>query len=143
MTRDEIDIWFDISGALFRDLMPRNLVEHALGGGMTRFEHAFLAHREECRVDEALITLAMAADERCVKAVFSRLTEDTIIALASRWLHYTRTWKDKERTGDLSQYLIPGHWDDWRAVFLSMIQDKAAATSACRFLWPEEFPAQT
>ena len=137
MGGNDTSFWFEISGSLFRDLMPRGVIEPALAGVLTAAEHAFLVHREEKHVDEALLSMAAAPDEAAVKAVFSQLSNDTVIAMASRWMHYTREWKNKEKSGELLQCLPPGHLDDWRAVFLSLVQDSEARTSLARDLWPE------
>jgi hypothetical protein len=129
--------WLELSGGLFRSLMPRELIKPALSGGLTPAEHAFLAHREEKSVDEALIAMAGAKDEAGVKAVFLGLSDDTVIAMASRWVRYSTVWKEKANSGELDLLLPPGHLDDWRAVFLSLVQDFEARTSAARRLWPE------
>lgn len=134
---EDVSIWFEISGALFRDLMPRDVIEPVLLGTLTAAEHAFLAHREEKRVDEALLAMAAAPDEAAVKRVFSQLSDDTVIAMASRWVRYTREWKNKEMSGELLQSLPPGHLDDWRAVYLSQVQGFEARTSLALEIWPE------
>lgn len=131
MDKTEIKDWLDISRLLFGRLIPRELAEKTLS--VTPAEHAFLAHREESRVDTALIAMALADGETGVKAVFDELSDDTVMAMVSRWLHYAKAWNtDSESLRD--QELSPGLRDIWRAVFLSMTTDRAAAEAAAERL---------
>lgn len=131
MTDNDVKDWRDISSLLFRDLIPSDLAEKTVM--KTPAEHAFLAHREEGRVDKALVTMALADGEAGVKKVFEALSEDTIIAMASRWMHYSKAWKTD--SAELRrQELSPGLRDIWRAVFLSMTVDRAAAEAAAERL---------
>ena len=60
--------------------------------------------RESARVDHALIALATAVDEAQVRALFGQLSGDTVIALFSRWAHYTQAWQSLLNQRD------PRHW---------------------------------
>ena len=131
MNDKDIKDWTDISGLLFKSLISRELAEKVLM--MTPAEHAFLAHREEGRVDSALIAMALADGEAGVKTVFGTLGEDTIMAITTRWMHYTRAWKT-DSSGLRRQELSPGLRDIWRAVFLSMTVNRKAAEAAAERL---------
>lgn len=127
MNDDDVKDWVEISRALFGRLVPRAQAERVLN--LTPAEHAFLAHREERRVDSALVAMALAGGESGVKAVFDGLSEDTIMAMTSRWLHYARAWNTD--TAELRrQELTPGLRDIWPAIFLAMTVDREAAEAA-------------
>lgn len=135
MTSEVDSLWFEMSGALFRRLIPKEIVEPALRGGLTAAEHTFLAHRETKRVDDALIAMALAAGEEEVKAIFAELSNDTIIALASRWARYMEEWRSKAKSGELHQWIPPKQQDMWRAIYLSLVADQPAQTAAAIRLW--------
>lgn len=126
---DDTDVrdWLDISRGLFGELIPRDLAEKVFT--LTPAEHAFLAHRESRRVDDALISMALAGGEAGVKAVFGTLESDTVMAMASRWLHYAKAWNTE--TDELRrQELTPGLRAIWPAIFLAMMLDRSAAVAA-------------
>jgi hypothetical protein len=127
MTDNDVKDWMDISRSLFGQLIPRAVAEKTVT--MLPGEHALLTDREAVRVDRALIALALADGEVGVKAIFETLGEDTIMVMASRWMHYARAW-NTDSAVLRRQELSPGLRDTWRAVFLSMTADRQAAEAA-------------
>jgi hypothetical protein len=141
MNNDMI-IWLGISKALFRDIIPGELVEEALNGGLSPAEYAFLVHREELRVDSALLTMSRAADRPAALEIGKGLPDDTLIALASRWGHYATAWKKQGQDPNHRQWL-PLDNRAWRVILLTMVQESEAQMLALSLLLQEVSPVPT
>ena len=135
----QIQDWLEISGALLQTLLPKGPGVEVFGVGMSADGFAALVERESARVDHALIALATAVDEAQVRALFGQLSGDTVIALFSRWAHYTQAWQSLLNQRDPRHWLPPNRNDWWRAVFLAMTGENWYSTEAARSLWPQAF----
>ncbi len=138
MTKNpDVTLWLSLAQALFHDLKPKDAGFEICGAGMKKSEHAFLAHRETKRVNEALISMSLAKDEEEVHKMFNNLSKDTVMALFSRWVHYFAAWKEMEYVAQPHLWVPPR--DIWRAILLAMTDDVPAASEACKQIWPEFF----
>jgi hypothetical protein len=131
-------LWVDLSAALFRQVIPFNVRDDF--SGMTQAEHAFLAHKESRRVDEALVAMALSAGEQEVNSIVSTLQKDTVLALASRWAIFLDLAKAKASDPSFQLWFSPGDRDTWRVILLSLLQDRPAAEGHLRSLWGAAFP---
>ena len=131
--------WLEVSKALLQSLLPQDAGLEVFGVGMAPVDFAALVEREAPRVDHALTALATAAGEAEARAVFRQLEAETVIALFSRWAHYTKAWQSQFSQADPQHWLPPHRNDWWRAVFLSMTGENWYSTDAVRTLWPMAF----
>lgn len=139
MKNEDVDLWLAISGALFRDLLPKGSGYEMCGQGMDPDEFAALVDRETDRVDHALVAMAEARDERELKELVAQLSNDTLIALFSRWAHYTAAWKEMLYDSAPRLLIPPRGKDIWRAILLAMTGEEVHSTDAAKRLWPELF----
>lgn len=135
-----LDLWLDMSHALFLALVPQETKVTVLAVH-SRPEHAFLIHKEEVRVDRALVSMALSSGEKECLAVISALDNETVIALACRWGSYTRQWKEMASQPDKYPWHPPKQKDLWRAVLLSIVIDQAAQRATATRLGWAEFPS--
>jgi hypothetical protein len=134
-----MEAWLGISHALFHDLKPDGATAETFGTAMSAEAFAALVDRETTRVNEALISMSLAADKFEVRRIFNALSRDTVIVLFSRWAHYQGEWT-KLRDESSTRLWIPP-FDLWRAIFLEMTDDIPAATEAARMIWGEGLKA--
>lgn len=134
--KQDIGIWLDISQALFSSLMPKDLRVDI--SGMLPSEHIAIVDRQAVKVNQTLISMALAEGEAEVNKIFAGLARETVIALCSRWIHYHKEWQTlSSAKGAL--WVPPDQKDLWRAIFLAMTDDTVAASAALKRLWPEQF----
>jgi hypothetical protein len=132
-----VDLWLDLSGALFREMLPKGAGYEMCGKGMSSDEFGALVDREMQRVDHALVAMAEAVDEKAVSAIMAQLDRDTIIALFSRWAHYHGAWKKLLYDPHPHLWIPTDEKDLWRAILLAMTGEDIHSTEAAWFLWPE------
>jgi len=140
--REEIERWIGISDALIRDLLPPGAGLEAFGIGIAPDAFAMLVDREASRVDHVLIAMAEAEDGNAVCALRAQLSPDTLIALFSRWAHYTKAWRQMLDQSDPQLWVPPKTDQIWRAVLLAMTGENIHSTAAARRIWPEVFAVQ-
>lgn len=132
-----VDLWLDLSKALFRDLLPKGSGYEMCGKGMDPEKFTALVDRETDRVDHALVAMAEASGEQEVAAIVAQLERDTIIALFSRWANYQGAWKKLLYDPHPRLWIPPNRKDIWRAIFLAMTDEDLHSSSALWRLWPE------
>ena len=135
MTKPGIELWLSTSQALFSGLVPKDTGERLFALDVAA--HAALVDREAEAVNKALLDMALSEGESDVKAIVAGLSEGTAITLCSRWLHFHKAWMMLSQEPSAPLWEPPGKRDLWRAIFLQMLDDKAAAAAALKFLWPE------
>ena len=138
-TKEEMSVWVGLSKVLFHGLKPAGAGFEIAGHGMEKSEFAFLVHRETLRVNEALLSMALAKDGPDIQLIFDALSEDTVTVLLSRWAHYHGRWKEMLNNPDPSFWVPPDQRDMWRAIFLAMAGQSPAVTAAQKEIWPEYF----
>lgn len=136
MENQSVVAWLAISKLLLGDLAP-NASPKDFGHRMEPAALAHLVDTEDERVNQALVDLAIAADEGAVRSRFAQLSEATRMALLSRWAHYTAAWEKLRHDPDPPLWMPPT--DVWRAVFLAMTSEQERSTAAAQFLWPADF----
>ena len=138
MTKNpDMDIWLDISGALFRSLLPKGSGYEMCGKGMDPEVFASLVDRETAHVKKALLEMAEAENEQAVLNVVAGLKRDTLICLFSRWAHCMAEWKKYLDDKTVRVYMPPDGKDLWRAVFLVLADDPDNEIEISLRLWPE------
>lgn len=137
MENKQVKDWLEISGLMLRGLLPPGAGDEPFGHDLPPETFAVLVDRESARVDHALVALATAPDETAVRALFAQLHPDTVMALFSRWAHYTKAWQGLLHQPHPPLWFPPR--DTWRAVFLAMTGETVHSTAAARSLWPEAF----
>ncbi|MEW5833631.1 MAG: hypothetical protein AB1832_01085 [Pseudomonadota bacterium] len=136
-TEQQMQQWMTLSGALLRDLKPAQAGLEIFGTAMPAEEFAALTSAQATAVDSALIAMATAQDEYAVRAIAKGLGNATVIALFSRWAHYTQLWSALPS----NPAALRSHWFPptmtWRAVLLAMVSDPRQRAAACKSLWGE------
>lgn len=131
-----IEDWLEISGLMFRQLMPNGDSAMYLGQTLSAEDRNSMVIRESVKVDHALVALATASGQEEVESLLQQLEQDTLIVLFSRWAQYKELWWKNQQPD-----WIPARSDEvWRAVFLSMAAGDHAQTAA-QTLWPQAFGA--
>lgn len=134
--KQDMELWLDISRALFNSLMPKDL--KAEMAELLPSEHIAIVDRQVAKVNQALVSMALADSEDVVQKIFAGLVRETIIALCSRWALYHKEWQTlSSAKGTL--WVPPDQKDLWRTIFLAMTDDTEAASAARKRLWPEQF----
>jgi hypothetical protein len=137
MKNEDVAHWLEISASLMAVLKPAGSGVELFGHGMPAEAFAGLVDREAERVGHALVALATGAGETECRAILAQLEADTLIALFSRWAHYTQAWRAMLEDPHPHLWMPPR--DTWRAVFLAMTGENLHSTAAARSLWPESF----
>ncbi|MEE9326333.1 MAG: hypothetical protein V3U71_03480 [Cocleimonas sp.] len=120
-TKQNIELWVKTSDSLLQSLLPENSKRDMFGKDLAPGDFARLIDKQFIDVDQALIDMAKADDEQQAKMISATLSEDTAIALFTRWEQYILHWRS---------HPIPNHWipEDmdqmWRAIFMSMTCDR-------------------
>ena len=135
---DSSNSWLRVSEALLRVIKPEEAGIEIFGVGMDEAEFASLVDRETERVDDTLVAMSAAQGREGVRSIFDGLSNDTVIALFSRWAHFHGSWERLAGNGDFDPWVPPKEKDIWRAVLLSMCLDRPAAEDAHTRLWGEE-----
>ena len=123
----DIELWLDMSHALFNSLMPKDL--KAEMAELLPSEHIAIIDRQAAKVNQVLVSMALAEGEAEVNKIFAGLARETVIALCSRWARYHKEWQTPSSAkGTL--WVPPDQKDLWRSIFLAMTDDTWAASAA-------------
>jgi hypothetical protein len=120
-TKQDIDLWIKVSDSLLQKLLPENPKRDMFGKDLAPGDFANLIDKHFINVDQVLIDMAKADNEHQAKTMSTNVSEDTAVALFTRWEQYNFHWR---------RHPIPSHWvpEDsdqmWRAIFLSMTFDR-------------------
>jgi len=129
----DMEEWIGNAHALMYDLKPKDAGIEIFEHGMAEESFAALVDRETARVNGALIAMSLAKNRDAVHAIFNALSRDTVIVFFSRWAHYYKEWKSYEGNPHPPLWMPP--FDLWRAIFLAMTDDVAAASTAAQLIW--------
>ena len=136
MAKEDIELWLNMSHALFSSLMPKDLKAEI--SGMLPSEHLLIVDRQKAKANNALVSMALADGEAEVNKIFAGLARETVIALCSRWAHCQKEWQTLSSEKE-SLWVPPDQKDLWRTIFLAMTDDTEAASTARKHLWAEQF----
>jgi hypothetical protein len=138
-TNPAVQTWLEISKMLLQQLLGDQHDKSVFGIGMPPSQFAKLVDSEALRVDHALVAMSVSRNEEELTSIFSQLSRETIIAMMSRWAHYTSPWNQMLGDSHPQLWVPPKAHDVWRAVLLAMTSESIHSSDAARTLWPDTF----